>query len=726
MIKLFGEYVKIDTPNTSLIIKKHEDRALMLYYGKKLNDHDDYGYFSKGKTDRRGASNDDWANIPSVMSSNGEVAQKTNYTNFHDENGLFTNRFNLVDAEIVEGFSSPLPTARKKAQICRLTYIDEVSKATLYQYYTVFDDCDVITVHSELVNTTGKTIFVNKLASCQLDFVGDKAQVVTFDGTWVDERNRHETDIVAGRFEIDSKLGLSSPVHNPFIMVKIRDNVIGLNLIWSGNHKEEVEISPYKRVRIITGLNDFAFNYKLNAGESLVSPEAVMVIANDEKTITSNLHKFSLNHIVNPDFAYKDRPVLINNWEGTYFNFTGEKILQMATVAKKVGIEMFVLDDGWFGKRDDDRSGLGDWYDNEKKTGGLKKLADNIKALGLKFGLWVEPEMISRDSDLFRAHPEYAMAIPGVEPVERRWQLAIDMCNDEVCNYLADTLIKIFKEVGVDYVKWDHNRAFSDVYSSKLENQGEYHYKYYVNQYKLLDKITKACPDVLFESCASGGCRYDLGMQYFMPQNWGSDNTNAYDRLFIQEGTLVAYPQSTMGAHVAASHSNPKICLESRFNVASVGAFGYEYDITKSPKEELSTIKKQVAYYKKHRRLFQYGNYYKLGDGLEKTNYGGWILVSDKKDEAIAVVVNKNLGFVATREHFAFAGLDDNTLYSVIMRPQDNLRETYDFTAYGDALNSFGLDFGSLDWAEADEIENSGAFRSRMFYIKKIGKANNK
>lgn len=723
MIKIFGDYVKIDTKNNSLIIKKYDDRALKVYYGKKLNDSEDYSSFFFGRLDRTGASNDDYANICSVISSTAEVSQKESFAHFYDERGVFSNRFIYENAEMVESFSSPLPTARKVSEICRLKFTDLISGVTIYQYYSVFADSDVLAVHSELVNTSGGIITVNRLSSLQMDFIGTKAEVVTFDGAWEKERYRHETALTAGRFEIDSKLGLSSPVHNPFMMVKVNDEIVATNLIWSGNHKEIVEVSPYKRIRLLTGINDYSLNIKLNTNETFVSPQAIILIEKDEDTITRELHKFSLNHIVNPDFAYKERPVLINNWEGTYFNFTGEKILEMAKVAKKVGIEMFVLDDGWFGKRDNDRSGLGDWYDNEKKTGGLKKLADDIHALGLKFGLWVEPEMISKDSDLFRAHPEYAMAIPNVDPVERRWQLAIDMCNDDVCSYLADTLIKLFKDVGVDYVKWDHNRAFSDVYSTHLINQGEYHYKYYVNQYKLLDKITKACPTVLFESCASGGCRYDLGMQYFMPQNWGSDNTNAFDRLPIQEGTLVAYPQSTMGAHVAAAHSNPKVSLESRFNVASVGAFGYEYDITKAPKEELDTIKNQVSYYKKHKKLFQYGNYYKLGDGILKSKWGGWILVSDDKSEAVATIVDLNVGHDTAKEVFKFKGLDDNTLYKVTLRPQNNMREIHEFTAYGDALNSYGVDFGDIVWAEKDGFSFSGVMASRMVYFKKIGRA---
>ena len=337
----------------------------------------------------------------------------------------------------------------------------------------------------------------------------------------------------------------------------------------------------------------------------------------------------------------------------------------------------------------------------------------------MKFGLWVEPEMICMDSDLFRAHPEWAQAVPDVTPISRRWQLCIDMANTEVVDYLTKTLIKIFKDVGVDYVKWDHNRAMSDIYSSKLENQGEYFYNYYVNQVKMLDDITKACPNVLFESCSSGGARYDLGMQYFMPQNWASDCTNAYDRIFIQEGTLAGYPQSSMGAHVASTgHSNS--CIESRFNIASIGAFGYEFDITKSTEEELAVIKAQVEYYKKHRKLLQYGNYYRLGESMHKVKQGGYIVVSDDKAEAMAVIIDDTPWHIRLKAPYQFKGLDENAVYKVTARPQSNVEKAIEFTATGDSLINGFIDIGNLKKYETDGSNYRDVFASRMLYFKKI------
>lgn len=721
MIKFIGNYVKIDTANTSLIITKHDNRAELVYYGKKISDHNDYSYFWPGAKDKCFASNADFANMPSVMSSSAENAQKSSFAHVV-YNGIFANRFNFLGANIVDGFESPLPTARGEGQTVCLDYLDEISGGiAIKQYFTVFEDSDVIATHSEIINMMDCDINVTRLMSLQLDFIASQAEVSSFDGYWCHERFRHDTLLKGGRFEISSVTGISSAEHNPFMLVKVNGGVMAFNLVWSGNHKELVEVSPYKRVRIQTGMNDYQLNYPLKAGEKLASPEAVFTYAKKECDITRAMHKFVLNHIINPNFAYKDRPILINNWEGTYFDFTGDKIYEIAKKASECGIEMLVLDDGWFGKRDNDTCSLGDWVDNVEKTGGLGNLAKRIKSLGMKFGLWVEPEMISPDSDLFREHPEYAQAVPGVDPIQRRSQLCMDLCNPEVVDYLADTLIKLFTDTDVDYVKWDHNRSMSDVYSKALDTQGRYFYDYYKNQYAMLRRITEACPDVLFESCSSGGCRYDLGMMYFMSQAWGSDNTNAYTRLTIQEGTLTGYPQSTMGAHVAAPHSLPNVNIESRFNVAAAGAFGYEFDITTSSDEELEIISRQVAYYKEHRKLLQYGNYMRIGGSIVDSDMTGWMLVSDDKSEAIAVVVDKSEFSKYARERICFDGLDDNTLYRVEMRPQSNVGYLpIEFTAYGDALMNGGLDFHQLKLSEKNLNGESGRFASRMFYIHKI------
>ncbi|MBO7218334.1 MAG: alpha-galactosidase [Clostridia bacterium] len=720
MIKFIDDVIKIDSKGNSLIIEKYDNRAELIYYGKKLRDHTFYKYNPYEMRDKYYGSCCDYTDIPSVISSNGECANKTSLVSvIHD--GIFSNRFEFIGAEMVEDFYSPLPTARNKGETVCLTYADALSGVTLKQYYTVFFDSDIIATHTEVINTTDKTVTVNRLSSLQLDFVSNSAEVTTFDGHWCKERSRHKTKLTAGKFENSALCGISSGEHNPFLMLKIRDSYIGLNLIWSGNHKETVEVNTYGGVRVITGMNDFELFYDLAPGERLVAPEAIMVSASSETEMTRELHRFSLNHIISPVFAYKDRPILINNWEGTGMKFTGEKIKAIAKTAADCGIEMFVLDDGWFGKRDDSKSGLGDWFDNAPKTGGLKKLADEIRSYGMKFGLWVEPEMISEDSDLYRAHPEFAQRLPDCEPIRRRSQLCLDLCNPDVVDYLYETLIKLFKEVGVDYVKWDHNRAMSDLYSSKLQNQGRFFYDYYVGQYELLRRITEACPEVLFESCSSGGNRFDLGMEYFMSQNWASDCTNPFYRLQIQEGTLVAYPPSSMGAHVSAARSYPRMSIETRFNVSAVGAFGYEYDITKADEEELRTVTAQVAYYKEHRHLLQYGNYTRIGELVSKDSVGGWMVVSDDKSEAIAVLINTTENMKDyERRPFLLSSLDPDALYKVSMRPQTNLEKAVSFEAYGDSLMELGIDLGMMRMDETDESGYAARFTSRMLYLKKV------
>ena len=727
MIKISNDYIKIDSKNNTLLLGIYrsdnfygvpQSWATLLHYGKKINDSEDYSFIINPEIYM--ASNDDSILCPRVISSTADCNNRESFLTVVKD-GVFSNRFNFVSASIVDGFTSPLPTARKKGETVCLTYVDAFTKSTLNQYFTTFDDSDVLATHVEVVNTTDGDIYVDKLSSLQLDFVANEAEITTYDGAWTMERNRHDTKLKAGKFVSESISGISSATHNPFVMVKVNGKVIGLNLVWSGNHKEVVEISPNKKVRVLTGMSDYGLYYKVNKGEKFVSPEAVFVCESAEQDVTLEMHKFSLNHIVNPDFAYKERPILINNWEGTYFNFTGDKIYDIAKRANDCGIEMMVLDDGWFGDRNDDRRALGDWDDNVEKTGGLKNLADRIHSLGMKFGLWVEPEMICEDSKLFRQHPEWAQKVPGVQPTSKRWQLCIDLANPEVAEFLTEKLIKLFKDVNVDYVKWDHNRSMSDIYSHVLKNQGEYFYNYYVNQTAMLDKITKACPNVLFESCSSGGCRYDLGMQYFMPQNWGSDNTDAFHRIFIQEGTLAGYPQSSMGAHIASKwHSYSSI--ENRFNIASIGAFGYEFDITKSTKKELSVIKKQVAYYKKHRKLLQYGDYYRLGETMLGNNQGGFMVVSQDKKEAIAVIIDNTQNNELNKLSFRFKGLDDNALYKVVSRPQSNVKKQIEFTAYGDILNNGEINFEKLAHNETDRREYRGTFASRMLYFKKVNK----
>lgn len=422
-----------------------------------------------------------------------------------------------------------------------------------------------------------------------------------------------------------------------------------------------------------------------------------------------------------PEFANKPRPILLNNWEATYFNFDLEKLTELLQKAKAAGIELFVLDDGWFGCRNDDSSSLGDWLiENPKVRGGIAGFSTLVKAAGLKFGIWMEPEMVSENSELFRAHPEYAMANHR-PPVARRNQLMLDLTNSEVCDYVVRAVSGVIERYGVDYIKWDYNRNMTDMYGRGIENQGEYFHRYICGLYGILSKIRSTYPGVLFESCASGGNRYDLGMLYFMPQIWASDNTDAFDRLFIQEGTLYGYPQNSMGAHVSACPNHQtgnSTSIENRFNVAALGLLGYELDLSKLSEKEFSAVKEQVDYYKARRTLVQRGNYYRL-DSAFKGNYAGAIIVSEDKSEALAFVAvqRKITGVLGYR--FFLKGLDGNKKYRVEVRKQCDVEKSIIFTACGNALMSGSVFFGDL-FDENSRSENSASLASRLVYLKEI------
>jgi alpha-galactosidase len=416
------------------------------------------------------------------------------------------------------------------------------------------------------------------------------------------------------------------------------------------------------------------------------------------------------------------RPILINNWEATYFDFDFDKIMSLVKKACDIGVEMFVLDDGWFGKRDNDKSSLGDWLiENPKLKGKLADISEMVKKAGLKFGLWFEPEMVNPDSELFVNHPEFVMT-NGREPILKRNQLMLDLTSEEVQNYLIDSISQIIRKYKIDYIKWDYNRNMTDMYGKNILNQGEYFHRYILGLYRIFSKLNESFPEILFEGCASGGNRYDLGVLYYMPQIWASDNTDASDRLFIQEGTLKGYHHSTMGAHISIcpNHQTGNMTsIENRFNIASAGVLGLELDLGKCSEEELKALKEQIAFYKEHKYLFQFGKYYLLDSAFENNTFG-WMYISEDKSEAIAVVGCKKKITGIKRTKFYFKGLNENTLYLVQQRKQRNeTSEKRSFNAYGNALMSGSIDLGDV-FADNDRDKNSNSIGTRMFYIKAL------
>ena len=515
--------------------------------------------------------------------------------------------------------------------------------------YTTFDHSDVLVRKAALTNDSGQTIELQRFASMQLDLPHSSYDLITFDGAWARERFRHTAPLRPGIHVNDSKTGSSSSRHNPCVFLKAHQGTedqgdcFGSNLVYSGDHAESVEVSPYGKTRLLTGLNPATFRWQLHSGEKFHTPEAILTYSHEGMNGASrNFHRFINSHIIRGEWQYHQRPVLVNNWEATYFNFSDSSLLSLAKSAADLGVELFVLDDGWFGSRDDDTTSLGDWTVNTKKLpDGLASLSKKIHGMGLLFGLWCEPEMISRKSQLYRTHPDWMVCLPDRNPSPGRNQYLLDLTKEEVRDYLFDSLSTIWRLAAVDYVKWDMNRTFSDMHSSGASyRQDEFGHRYMIALYALLQRFVDAFPHMLFESCASGGNRFDLGMLCYMPQTWTSDNTDVLDRAYIQEGTSCGYPLSAIGAHVSTSPNHQTLRqsnIESRFNIATFGVLGYELNLTELNGQERELVKQQIAFYKLPRSLFQYGEFHRIepieGDGDRAV----WVVSTPDKREMLVL-----------------------------------------------------------------------------------------
>nr|WP_319776265.1 alpha-galactosidase [uncultured Sphaerochaeta sp.] len=556
--------------------------------------------------------------------------------------------------------------------------------------YTVFEESNVITRRATLYNDSNEEVTIKNLASAQLDLDTDDWKLITFDGAWSRERYMHEHPLAPGIMINDSKSGVSSADHNPCIfLTKENGETIGMNLIYSSNHRELVETSPYGKVRVLTGINPATFSWNLAPQDRFQSPEAVMTYSPDAiNGASQNFHHFINNHIIRGPWKFRERPVLINNWEATYFKFTEDKLINLAKESANLGIELFVLDDGWFGLRNDDTTSLGDWTVNPKKLpSGLENLSLEVHRLGMMFGLWVEPEMISIESQLYKKHPEWMIAIPGRRPSVGRNQYILDLSRPDVRDYLFKQLSDVWHFANVNYIKWDMNRVFSDLYSAnrEMKDHGEFFHRYILGLYELLEKLTAAFPNVLFESCASGGNRFDLGMLCYMPQTWTSDNTDALSRLYIQEGTSCGYPLSTMGSHVSDSPNHQTLRrsdLESRFNVAAFGVLGYELDVTKLKGQQKEAIKAQIAFYKAHRALLQYGTFTRVKLANSISNQVIWAVASQDKSELLVLFAQKLNPANPGSDKLRVEAVDLNAVYEVFPRQQ-----RIDIKMFGNLLN---------------------------------------
>ncbi len=555
----------------------------------------------------------------------------------------------MVDGKpALEGLPATYTETQTEAKTLILTLRDAVTKVEVQLFYTIFTDWPVIARSNKVINQGRETCYLESLASLSLDLLDADFDWLQLSGAWARERHIKERPLQQGIQSIESTRGISSPHHNPFVALKRAETtefsgqVLGAALVYSGNFLIQAEVDTYDVTRLQLGINPFGFEWKLAAGQSFTSPEALLVYSEQGLNGMSQVfHQLFRQRLARGYWRERARPVLINNWEATYFDFSENQLLDLAEKAQQVGVELFVLDDGWFGQRTNDRAGLGDWFVNpERLPQGLGSLAERIHILGMKFGLWFEPEMVNKDSQLYRTHPDWLLAVPDRQPRHGRNQFVLDYSRPEVVNEIFERLSAILEEAQLDYIKWDMNRPLTDVFSAAwpADQQGEIFHRYVLGVYDLYERLTSRYPSLLFESCSSGGGRFDPGMLYYAPQAWTSDDSDAIERLKIQYGTSLLYPLSSMGAHVsiAPNHQTNRVTpLKTRGNVAFFGSFGYELDLNQLSPGELAEVREQIAFYKRHRELIHNGTFYRLQSPFKGDGQTAWMVVSQDQNTAL-------------------------------------------------------------------------------------------
>lgn len=633
MITVKDRVFKLDTAHTSYLFSITEKgHPQHIYYGARLPEADVEALAQKN-TVILGSTVDYDGETPGYSletllleySGNGKGDYRHSPTEFLLPDGTFTTDF-VYDRHEIRSvpYTSDcgLPFAGGEGETLSLRLTDKkYPGVALVLNYTVFEHCDVIARNAELHNGSDGDLYLRKFMSLMLDLPQAEYTMLTLDGGWAKEAHIHERPVSYGILVNDSTVGASSNRHNPAFLLKAggadeaHGSVYGFNLVYSGNHYSAVERSNQDTLRVMCGINPHCFLWRLKSGEHFITPQAVMSYSDSgTDRLAQAMHDFVNRHIIREGFQNSERPIVLNNWEATFFHFNRRKILALARKAKSLGVEMFVLDDGWFGKRNSDTAGLGDWTVNTKKLpGGITGLCARINRMGLRFGLWFEPECVNEDSDLYRAHPDWAIQIPGRAPSLGRHQLVLDLTRPEVRDYIVDAVDAVLSSANIEYVKWDYNRHISDAYSASLSNQGEFFHRYILGLYEVLRRIfCEKHPTVLLESCSSGGNRFDLGMLCFSPQIWTSDDTDAAERLAIQQGMYCFYPPSAVSNHVSMTPNQQtlrSVALSTRFNVAAFGVLGYELDFGELTPNERRQIKAQIAFYKAHRSTLQYGRF---------------------------------------------------------------------------------------------------------------------
>ena len=566
--------------------------------------------------------------------------------------------------------------SEEEAQTLEILMEDPVTGVKVVLLYGVLPAQDIITRSVCVKNESSGKIYLNKIESASLDFLYGDYELLTFYGRHAMERNVQRVPVVHGTQKIGSVRGTSSHQYNPMMILAEKEttedkgNCYAMSFVYSGCFQGEVLKDQLNQTRMMLGLQEEAFRYPLEAGEMFQAPEVILSYSSEGMNrLSQNLHHCIRQHICRGKYKEEIRPILINSWEAAYFDFTGDTIYELAKAAKEVNIDMLVMDDGWFGKRDDDNSGLGDWFVNEKKLGGtLGNLIKRINDLGVKFGIWIEPEMVSEDSDLYRKHPDWALTVPGRNPVRSRNQLVLDFSRKEVVDEIYDQICKVLDQGNIEYVKWDMNRSLMDVYSSVTREQGRVLHDYVLGLYDFLERLVQRYPNLLIEGCSGGGGRFDAGMMYYTPQIWCSDNTDAIDRLRIQYGTSFGYPVSVVGSHVSAvpnHQTRRKTPLHTRGVVAMSGTFGYELNLMKLSEEEKQEIREQIAEYKRYAPIIQNGLYYRLSNPTTEEICAWEFVHTDEKEQSkvllniVMQVIHGNM----TVNYVKLQGLEETAIY---------------------------------------------------------------
>ena len=709
-----------------------------LYYGKRIKDREDFSYLHEEISRSLTSVN---VPEPGVLSmeytkqeypSYGTGDYRSPAFTVLQEDGSRISAFAYVGHNIFNGKKElkPLPAtyteSDEEAQTLEIILYDDLIDTELVLSYTIYEAYPVITRNARFTRKGTEKIVLERALSMSMEFGDMDFEMVHLAGAWARERYVKTRKLEMGIQSIQNLHGTgSSAEHNPFLALKrphtteFQGEVYGFSLVYSGNFLAQTEVTTFDMTRVTMGIHPEGFSWELNQGETFQTPEVVMVYSDQGLNKMSQVyHRLYRTRLIRGYWRDKARPILLNNWEATYFDFNEEKILNIAKKAKEVGVELFVLDDGWFGARNDDYRGLGDWYVNlEKLPDGISGLSRKIEAMGLKFGLWVELEMVNKDSDLYRAHPDWIIGAPGRFESHGRHQHVLDFSRKEVVDYIYEMISKVLRESSISYIKWDMNRYMSEPYSrgASAAHQGMVMHKYILGVYDLYTRLTKEFPEILFESCASGGARFDPAMLYFAPQTWTSDDTDASERVKIQYGTSMVYPVVSMGSHVSAVPNHQLLRttpLETRGNVAYFGTFGYELDLNLLSDEEIEMVKKQITFMKQYRDLIQVeGDFYRLLSPFAG-NDAAWMVVSRDQTEAIAGFYQRLNKINASWLRLRLQGLSEDSLYEV---SRNVLGETKFYQAYGSELMYAGI---PIDREELNE--KGGDFASLLYVLKKI------